>query len=77
LGADDKALVMKFAKEAQKEERALWYARENVSLAKMKEAGVIINEVANKQAFQEAVKPVWEKFGAQHSALIARIQAVQ
>lgn len=77
LGADDKALVMKFAKEAQKEERALWYARETASLLKMKEAGVEINEVGNKKAFQDAVKPVWDKFGAQHAALIARIQAVQ
>jgi tripartite ATP-independent transporter DctP family solute receptor len=77
LGADDKSLVMKFAKEAQLEERKLWYDREKASLIKMKEAGVEINEVKNKQAFQDAVKPVWEKFGAQHAALIARIQAVK
>jgi TRAP-type C4-dicarboxylate transport system substrate-binding protein len=44
---------------------------------KMKEAGVLINEVASKKPFQDAVKPVWDKFGAAHGDLIKRIQAVQ
>ena len=30
----------------------------------MKEAGAVINEIADKQAFQDAVKPVWDKYGA-------------
>src|SRR5438034_8755768 len=29
-----------------------------------------INEVADKKQFQDAVKPVWDKYGAQHAALI-------
>ena len=76
LSKDDQALIAKFSKEAQLEQRKLWNDRESVSIAKMKEAGTIINEVADRKPFQEAVKPVWDKYGAKHKALIDRIQAV-
>jgi len=65
---------MKLTKEAQQEQRKLWYAREEESMQKIKAGGAEINEVGDKKAFQAAVKPVWDKFGAQHSALIQRIQ---
>lgn len=77
LSADDRALMTKLAKEAQQEQRKLWYEAENEALKKMLAAGTIVNEVANKQAFQDAVKPVWDKYAAQHKDLIARIQAVK
>jgi tripartite ATP-independent transporter DctP family solute receptor len=77
LSKDDQALVMKFSKEAQKEQRTLWYEMEQKSIAKMKEAGVEINDIVNKKAFQDAVKPVWDKYGAQQTALIQRIQDVK
>jgi tripartite ATP-independent transporter DctP family solute receptor len=74
LSKDDQALIMKLSKEAQQEQRKLWYAREEESMQKIKAGGAEINEVGDKKAFQAAVKPVWDKFGAQHSALIQRIQ---
>ncbi|HET6925845.1 MAG TPA: TRAP transporter substrate-binding protein [Hyphomicrobiaceae bacterium] len=77
LSKDDQALVMKVAKEAQAEQRKLWYEREAASVEILKKAGVEINDVADKKQFQAAVKPVWDKYGAQHAALIERIQAVQ
>jgi TRAP-type C4-dicarboxylate transport system substrate-binding protein len=77
MSADDQALIMKFSREAQQEERKLWYEMEGKSLAQLKEAGVVITEVADKKPFQEAVKPVWDKYGAQHAALIKRIQDVK
>ncbi len=76
LSADDQALLRKLAKETQLEQRKLWYAREEESLKQMREAGVIINDVADKKAFQDAVKPVWDKYGASLKALVERIQAV-
>ena len=63
LSKEDQALIMKLAKEAQQEQRKLWYEREKESLKKMQEAGVEINEVADKKPFQAAVKPVWDKYG--------------
>jgi len=77
LSAEDQSLILKVAKEAQLEERKLWYDREKESLKKMIEAGAVVNEVADKAPFQAAVKPVWDKYGAQHAALIKRIQDVK
>jgi tripartite ATP-independent transporter DctP family solute receptor len=77
LSKDDQALVMKLSKEAQLEQRKLWNEREADSLKKMKDAGVVINDVADKKPFQNAVKPVWDKYGAAHKALIERISAVK
>jgi tripartite ATP-independent transporter DctP family solute receptor len=77
LSKDDQALILKVAKEAQQEERKLWYDREKESLKKMVEAGAVVNDVGDKKAFQAAVKPVWDKYGAQHADLIKRIQDVK
>ena len=77
LSKDDQALIAKVAKEAQAEARGLWYEMERKSIAQMKEAGAVINEVADRKPFQAAVKPVWDKYGAKHQALIQRIQDVK
>jgi tripartite ATP-independent transporter DctP family solute receptor len=77
LSKDDQDLIMKLAKEAQQEQRGLWYEMEKKSMAQMKEAGAQINEVGDRTQFQAAVKPVWDKYGAQQTALIKRIQDVK
>lgn len=77
LSKADQDLIMKVAKEAQLEERKLWYEREKESLKKIVDAGAIVNDVGDKKAFQAAVKPVWDKYGAAHGALIKRIQDVK
>src|SRR4026209_1565131 len=77
LSKDDQALLTKVSREAQLEQRKLWYEREEESLKKIKEAGAQVNDVADRKPFQAAVKPVWDKYGAQHAALIQRIQDVK
>ena len=77
LSKDEQALILKVAKEAQQEQRGLWYDMEKKSIGQMKESGVEITEIADKKPFQAAVKPVWDKYGAQLSALIQRIQDVK
>ena len=77
LSKEDQDLIRKLAKEAQQEERKLWYAREKESLEKMVAAGAVVNEIKDKAPFQAAVKPVWDKYGAAHNALIKRIQDVK
>ncbi len=76
MSADDRALVGRMAKEAQLEQRALWYEAEKEAVRKMVAAGVVMNDVPNKKEFQDAVRPVWDKYAGQHKALIDRIQAV-
>jgi tripartite ATP-independent transporter DctP family solute receptor len=77
LPKEDQDLIMKFAREAQQEERGLWYEMEKKSIEQMKEAGAQINEVPDRKPFQAAVKPVWDKYGAQNAELIKRIQDVR
>src|SRR4029078_5280637 len=62
LSEPDRALIQKLAREAQLEERGLWYEKEKGSLAAMKKAGAEINDVGDKKPFQAGVKPVWDKY---------------
>jgi len=74
LSSDDRALIAKLGKEAQLDERKLWYAMEEKSIKQMQEAGAEIIKIDDKKPFQAAVQPVWEKYGKQHADLIKRIQ---
>jgi TRAP-type C4-dicarboxylate transport system substrate-binding protein len=76
LSADDQALIKKFAREAQLEERELWKKYEQTAMEKAKAAGCEIVEIADKKPFQDAVKPVWDKYGPKYQAMIQRIQAI-
>ncbi len=76
LSKDDQALLKKLGREAQLDERELWRQTEEQAFAKMKAAGIDVERIADKRPFQEAVKPVWDKYGAKYAELIKRIQAV-
>jgi tripartite ATP-independent transporter DctP family solute receptor len=75
LTKDDQALLTKLAREAQLEERVLWAKYEQQALDKAKAAGVAIIELADKKPFEDAVKPVWDKYGPRFADTIKRIQA--
>jgi len=75
LSKDDQALVTKFAREAQAEARVLWNEYEKQAMDKARAAGSQIVEVADKKPFQDAVKPVWDKYAPKYAEMIKRIQA--
>ncbi|MGB0084504.1 MAG: TRAP transporter substrate-binding protein [Rhodomicrobiaceae bacterium] len=79
LSKEDQASLMKFAGEAQLEERKLWKEYEQKAMEKAKAAGIQIIQVseAEKKKFQDAVKPVWDKYGPKYADLIKRIQDVK
>ena len=79
MSKDDQALVMKFAREAQFEERKLWDVYEKQAMDKAKASGVQIVHMsdADKKKMQEAVKPVWDKYGPKYAAMVKRIQEVK
>ena len=79
MSKDDQALLVKFSKEAQQEERKLWDIYEKQAMEKAKAAGIQIIAVsdADKKAFQAAVKPVWDKYGPKYAAMVKRIQDVK
>jgi TRAP-type C4-dicarboxylate transport system substrate-binding protein len=76
LSADDQNLLKKFAREAQFEERELWSKYEQQAMEKAKAAGSQIVEIPDKTPFQNAVKPVWDKYGPKYQDMIKRIQAI-
>lgn len=77
LSKEDQDLIKKYAAEAQQEQRKLWDEMVQKSMEKLKEAGVTIVSDVDKQAFRDAVKPVYDKYGADFADLMKRIQAVQ
>ncbi|WP_157271012.1 TRAP transporter substrate-binding protein [Azohydromonas aeria] len=76
LNKDDQALVTKFAREAQMEQRALWDKSVEEYSGKLKAAGVEFIPVDTKP-FYEATAPVRAKYGAQFADLMKRIEAVR
>ena len=77
LSADDQGLIKKLAREAQFDERKRWEEYEQKAFEKMKQAGIEVVQIADKKPFQDAVKPVWDKYGPKYKSMIERIQAVQ
>jgi tripartite ATP-independent transporter DctP family solute receptor len=79
LSAEDQELITRLAKEAQLEQRELWAAKEQESIAEMEAHGVEIVEISpeEKLRMQEAMRPVWEQYGAAHTAMIERMGSVQ
>ena len=76
LSKDDQALIRKFSREAQAEERTLWMAYEKDAMEKARAGGVQIVESIDKKPFQDAVKSVWDKYAPRFADEIKRIQAV-
>jgi tripartite ATP-independent transporter DctP family solute receptor len=77
LSKDDQALMTKFGREVQLEERTLWAEYEKQALDKARAAGIQIVEIADKKPFQDAVKPVWDKYGPKFTDMIKRIKSVE
>src|SRR5213082_715060 len=71
LSRADQDLLRKVAREAQTEERGLWDKMVAESTQKLKAAGMQFVDT-DKKAFYEATRPIREKYGSKHVALIKR-----
>jgi len=76
LSKDDQALLRTTARAAQAEERTLWAAYEKQALDKARAAGIQIVETIDRKPFQDAVKPIWDKYAPRFAEQIKRIQSV-
>lgn len=76
LSKADQDLIRKFGHEAQAEERTLWNVYQQQAMDKARAGGVQIVEQIDKKPFQDAVKPVWDKYAPRFAEQIKRIQAV-
>src|SRR5437899_3140876 len=72
LGKDDQALLKKYSREAQFEQRKLWDEKTVKATEELKAKGVQFVP-ADKAAFFKATQPVRDKYGAKYSALLTRI----
>lgn len=77
LSDDDKAMVKAAARESADLQRVLWEERAKASREKVMAAGVKFNEVDDKSAFQDAMKPVYAKFFESNPDLKPLVDAIQ
>lgn len=76
LKKEDQQLILKLAKEAQIEQRALWETYNAKSLETMKANGVQFHDIDTK-AYYDATQSVRDKYGKDHQDLIKKIQDVK
>jgi len=79
LSAADQQIIRDAALASAKVERTLWAQREKSSEDKVKAGGSVITTLspAEKQKFQDAMVPLYKKYGAGYEDVIAKIQATK
>ena len=77
MAKDDQALLMQAGKEAQQEQRKLWYEMERAAVQQLEAAGIEIVHIEDRKPFEAAAAPVREKYGKQFADLIKRIDALR
>jgi TRAP-type C4-dicarboxylate transport system substrate-binding protein len=73
---EEQALMKKFSKEAQLEQRGMWEKSVADYTAKLKAAGIEFISIDNKP-FYDATAPVRAKYGANYADLMKRINDVK
>lgn len=79
LSPEDQQIIRECALESALVERELWAEREKASEEKVKAAGSVITELTpeEKQKFQDACKPLYEKFAADYMDTVDAIIATK
>ncbi len=73
MSKEDQAMLKKFSREAQIEQRQLWDEKTAKATEELKSHGVRFVQ-ADKPAFYKATAPIREKYGAKYASLIKRIE---
>lgn len=77
LSDEDMALIREAALEAQIYQRELWAEHSASSRTVAVDAGVQINVIENREAFREAILPLYEKYAADYLDMVDRIQQME
>jgi tripartite ATP-independent transporter DctP family solute receptor len=77
LKPEDQAMIRQAAKDSVPEMRKLWDEREAKSRQTVEAGGAKIGQIEDKQAWTDAMKPVYDKFAStpELQSLVQRIQA--
>lgn len=77
LSDEDKAILREAGGKAANMQRELWQAREKASMEKVTAGGTVVNTIADKGAFQEAMGPVYEQFLAENPNLTDLVNLIR
>ena len=77
LSPEDQEAVKEAARESAELQRDLWAERAEASREKVMAAGVKFNDIENKQAFQDAMKPVYDKYLADNPDIKPLVELIQ
>jgi tripartite ATP-independent transporter DctP family solute receptor len=77
LSSKNKKAVKDAARESAELQRALWEKRAISSRDKVMKAGVKFNEIPNKQAFMDAMKPVHTKYLSANPDLVPLVNLIK
>jgi tripartite ATP-independent transporter DctP family solute receptor len=77
LSDEQKAAVKEAAVESAVLQRELWEARAEESREKVMASGVEFNEIADKSAFQDAMKPVYDTYLAANPDIKPLVELIQ
>ncbi|NWO57520.1 MULTISPECIES: TRAP transporter substrate-binding protein [Chromohalobacter] len=77
LSEKDRQAIREAAEDAAKEQRALWEEGVQASKRKILDAGVKINEVDDKSAFQAKMQPIYDQFVQEHPELESLVTDIQ
>lgn len=79
LSPTDQQVIRMCAVESAKYERELWAKREGDSKKKVVDAGTVVTELSESERlkFQEAVKPIYEKYATGKMSIVERIREVK
>lgn len=77
LSDDEKKIVQEAADASVTVQRAAWAERAEQSKQKVIDAGIEVNEIADKAAFQDAMQPVYDDFAKANPDLADLVKAIQ
>ncbi|MEM7043777.1 MAG: TRAP transporter substrate-binding protein [Pseudomonadota bacterium] len=77
LSPEDQAALKEAAEESAVLQRELWAERAAASREKVMEAGVEFNEIPDKAAFQDAMKPVYDAYLADNPDIAPLVELIQ
>ncbi|MFK7871069.1 MAG: TRAP transporter substrate-binding protein [Roseobacter sp.] len=77
LSPEIQAAVIEAAQESALMQRDLWAAREKASREAVEKAGVVVNEIADKAPFQNAMAPVYEAYFESNPSLRPLVELIQ
>ena len=77
LSAEDQAIIREAARASADMQRELWQAREQASMETVMAGGTVVNQIADKAPFQNAMSAVYDQFLEQNPDLTDLVNLIR